>query len=270
VIDTLLSALERSRGWDAAALVVVSFTVYLTAANLAWRAQSPNAGAFAARLRQAAAQPGPQAAFQFARLGYYIGLPFLALYMGWVDVRSLGLAGFEWTEGIRYAIVILLAAWLLMIIIWLPYLRATSQVDAPTGASRSFPRRVVELVFMQAHWAFYRAAAIVFLNRVVPDPYYWGSILGLALVALEAFTSPFVRRQLTRPGEADGIVWSGGQAVINTLSFLATRNLFLLIAIQFLLELTVPHLRSNIAPARAAAPTSPPPPVPNRSRQGRT
>lgn len=198
---------------------------------------------------------------ELARFGFYLGLPFLALYLGWVDVRAMGLNWrlIDWAEGMRWAIVILLAGWLLLMVIWLPYLRATTNVYAPPNSNLSFARRLVELIYMQAHWAFYRAAAIILLTGIIPDALYWGSALGFALICLEAFTNPRIRQHLARLGEADSIVWSFGQAILNTLTFIVTRNFYLLVLIQFLLEITVPHLRAARPTKTTGAPISPRP-----------
>jgi len=250
LLESLLSLIETSRGGNAAALALVSAVFYMLIANFAWRmAHTPPTASDAGR-RATFEQPRMRALYELLRLGYYVGMPFLALYLGWIDLRSVGLGWLDWADGVRYAIVILLAAWLLLIIIWLPYLRVTANIYARPSALQSFPRRIVEMIYMQAHWAFYRAAAIIFLNGVIADSYYWGSVLSLGLVLLEAFANPQIRQQLLRVGEADRIVWNAGQAVLNTLGFLGTRNLLLLVLIQFALELTVPHLR-------ATAPLSP-------------
>ncbi len=187
--------------------------------------------------------------FELARFGFYVGVPFLALLFGWIHLRAMGLGFVDWAEGLRWAIVILLAAWLLLMVIWLPYLRATSDVLTAPDAQRSIARRLVEMIYMQAHWAFYRAAMIVFLQGAIRgDEGYWGAGLGLALVGLEAFTNPRIRQQLTRIGEADTVVWNAGQAVLNTFAFIVTRNFYLLLLIHFLLEFSIPHLRATSAP----------------------
>jgi hypothetical protein len=105
------------------------------------------------------------------------------------------------------------------------------------------------MVYMQAHWAFYRAVAIGFLVQmippgVVPTAVYWGSAIGLGVVFVEALTNPRIRQHLGRVGEADPVIWNMGQAVINALAFIVTGNLYLLLLIQFILEVTVPHRRA--------------------------
>lgn len=265
LIENLLQLLESSRGWNAAFLAIFSITVYIAAANFASRISRAKNSRLAEQLRRAGQQPALRVLFELVRMGYYLGLPFVALTLGWINLRAMGLnlQLLDWAEGMRWAIVLLLAAWLLLMAIWLPYLRATSDVLAEPETQYTFPRRLVELVYMQAHWAFYRAAAIVFLTGIVspgavPDVFYWGTVVGFGLTAFEAFAAPQLRERLTRTGAADGVIWNFSQAVLNALGFVVTRNLFLLIAIHFLLELTVPHLR----PRELARRTIIPPPIP--------
>lgn len=250
MLETLLAVIQNTRGWNAAALGLFALVVHIAASNFAWRSALAPGSDTARELARAAAQPPIRAGFQIARLVYYIGLPFVGLYLGWLDLRSVGLGLLDWAEGIRWAIVILLAAWLALMLIWLPYLRTTADVSAPP-MQPPLARRLVELVYMQGHWTLYRAAGIVMLTGIIPDALYWGAMIGLALTGVETLADPRVRAALTRIGQADGVVWSVGQAVINTLAFLVTRNLYLLVLIQFALELTIPHIRPSRAPERA-------------------
>lgn len=245
MIDNLVSIIEASHGWNAALLALFSIALSVALSNFQWSIQHAANSPLAGQLRQLGERPPLRVLLEILRLLYYLGLPFAALYIGWVDLRSMGLGNLDWADGIRWAIVIVLAGWLLLMAIWLPYLRATMDVLATPTTQFSFPRRLVELVYMQAHWAFYRAVAIVFLPGEMRDALYWGAAIGLGLTLLEALASPRIRQRLTQIGAADGIVWNFGQAALNALAFVVTRNLFLLLAIQFLLDLTVPHLRAQ-------------------------
>jgi hypothetical protein len=111
---------------------------------------------------------------------------------------------------------------------------------------------MVELLYMQLHWAFYRAAGIALLTGVIPDALYWGTFLGLVMVVCETFADPRVWPKLAQPGQADLPVWNLCQALLNTLAFVYTRNLLLLGLIHWLLEVTVPHLRPVREPVRTA------------------
>lgn len=243
MIDTLIAVLESSRGLNAFILVLVSFFIYALGSNLAvLPAISARLGALETS-RSLVPKTTVGIAIELLRFGFYIGLPFAALFFGWIDVRVMGLGMLDWAEGLRWAIVVLLASWLILMVIWLPFLRATADVYAAPNASRSFSRRMVELVYMQFHWAFYRGAAISLLTGILPDAGYWGTAIGLGMIFAEAMTNPRVREHLGRLGQADAVVWNSGQAVINALGYLVTRNFYLLVLIQFILEVTVPHLR---------------------------
>lgn len=257
MIDNLLNIIEASRGWNVALLGLFSIALSVAASNFALSIRRAKNSTLADQLKRAAAQPVVRVLLELVRMGYYLGIPFAALYIGWLDVRSMGLGSLDWADGIRWAIVIVLAGWLLLMAIWLPYLRATADVPATPETQFSFPRRLVELVYMQAHWAFYRAVAIVFLPGDMRDALYWGAAIGLGFTALEALASPQIRERLTQIGAADGIVWNFGQAILNTFAFVVTRNLFLLLAIQFLLDLTVPHLRARTVPRNNLVPAPP-------------
>jgi hypothetical protein len=258
--ETLLAILQNSRGWNAALLALGAFAIYVIGTNTAWRVGNAPESGMAKTMRAWSAKRGVRALYQLVRLAYYLGLPFAALYLGWIDLRSVGLGALDWAEGMRWAIVILLAAWLLLMLIWLPYLRATMDVPAVAGAQASFPRRMVEMIYMQAHWIFYRAAAITLFTGVLTDAFYWGAVAGLGLTSVEALLDPRLRARLQSIGTADSLIWNFGQAFINAVGFLATHNLFLGLMIQFLLELTVPHLRAARAVSRnlPAAPKSSP------------
>lgn len=265
MIDTLLALLENSRGWNAVALALASFATYAMVSNLIGHPRVAERIGELESSRSLFPKTTAGLILELLRFAFYVGLPFLALYVGWIDVRAMGLGLLDWAEGVRWAIVILLAAWLLLMVIWLPYLRATADVYAAPNATLSFARRLVELIYMQAHWAFYRAAAIVLFQGVIPDALYWGSAFGLGLISLEAFTNPHLRSYLAKPGEADEIVWQFGQAVLNTLTFIVTRNFYLLVLVQFALTISVPHLR---APRPERSSISPHPSSrPRRARQ---
>lgn len=241
----MLESLWNHRtGLYAAGLGLASLLACVVASHLDWLAQSHSHAPIARKLMGLAFKRWARFALELVRLAYYLGLPFLALLSGWIDLRGMGLALFDWADGARWTIVIYLAAWLLLMAIWLPYLRATGEVVAPPSQSRlTWARRLLEILYMQAHWALYRAVAITFLTTLVPDPLYWGATLGLGLIFVEALADPRVRHRITRVGEADWPIWCGCQAFINTFAFVATRNLYLLFLLQVLLEFTVPHLR---------------------------
>ncbi len=241
------------------ALVAVSMLVYIVSANLAWYLGTWTESQMALRLQRFAASPYTRGVYQVLRGFYYVVLPYIALWFGWLDERAMGLGYLDWADGLRWTIVLALAAWILLMFVWVPYLRATSNVPVRfSNEVLSWSRRIVEVVYMQLHWAFYRAACILLLTNLFKDDQaiYWGTSIGLALTFLEAWADPRVRRNLTHVGIGEVALWNAGQAIINTVGFVLTRNVWLLALVQLALEFSVPHLR--------AVPKSLLPPVPVR------
>jgi hypothetical protein len=225
-------------------------------ANLAWRYQFATEGKIAQQLRRAARSPLARALYEILRLFYYLGLPYAALLLGWLDVRALGLGFLDWSNGLRWMIVLSLATWSMLMFVWVPYLRATAGLPvAATTAAASWSRRIVEVAYMQGHWAFYRAVCILLLRNFLQDDLtvYWGAAAGIALTFLEAWADPRVRRHVARVGEGELALWSAGQAIINAVGFVLTRNVWVLALIHFALEFSVPHLRAAPAAARSPA-----------------
>jgi hypothetical protein len=233
------------------ALVVCSMGLAIVGANLAWSRRLTQGDWVIPLLGPIGGSGSWRGLYEICRLVYYVGVPYAALYLGWVDLRAMGLGFLDWAKGLRWAIVLGLATWSLLMFVWVPYLRATLKMTMQGGAQDlTWSRRVVEVVFMQAHWAFYRAACIVLLRSVLQDDLamYWGSSVGLGLVFLEAWADPRVRRRIAQVGEAEPPLWNAGQAVINAVGFVLTRNVWLLAVLHLVLEFTVPHLRVRSRP----------------------
>lgn len=246
--------LQNEPSLFAAALVLASLAIFIIASNLAWRAQNFPDSALSQRISKVGQNQPVRMSYELARIVYYLGFPFLALFLGWVDVRALGLSNLDWADGIRWAIVITLAAWILLMFIWVPYLRATADAPAPERL-RQFtpPRRIVEIIYMQAHWAFYRAAAIMIFVSAMTDEraFYWGTCIGLGLIFVEGWADPRVRQSLLTVGEADRTLWNTGKAIMNAVGFVVTRNIWLLVLMDLAIEFTVPHMRSLPPPSKA-------------------
>lgn len=244
----------------AMSLVVASFLLYVAGANIAWHYRAAPGGWVAQYISRHADTRLVRAFYEIWRLVYYVGFPYAALYLGWVDIRALGLGFLDWAIGLRWAIVLALATWSLLMFVWVPYLRATSRMPVKVNwEGLTWSRRVVEVIYMQAHWAFYRAACILLLRLFFQDDLavYWGTSAGIALTFLEAWADPRVRRNIAQFGEDEPALWSAGQAIINMVGFVLTRNAWLLALIHLALEFTVPHLRAVPQPALARQQPSP-------------
>ncbi len=241
-------------------LVLISMLLHIFGSNVAWHYRAVPSSPFVKALRQFALSPFSRAFYEILRLLYYVVVPFTALLLGWLDIRAFGLGYVDWADGLRWTIVLALAAWSLLMFVWVPYLRATSHLPVRfKSETQSWSRRVVEVFYMQAHWAFYRAACILILSSFFKDnpAVYWGTCAGLGLILIEAWADPRVRRQIAQVGEGELALWSAGQAIVNTLGFAVTRNTWLLALLHLVLEFSVPHLRPTPQPVPTRIPSPP-------------
>jgi hypothetical protein len=252
-MNVLLQAVARGDPRAISAIMVFgSLILYVAGANIAWYNPFRASSRPAQYLRRFTDTSLTRALYEIRRLVFYVGVPYVALYLGWVDLRAMGLGFLDWSKGLRWGIVLALATWSLLMFVWIPYLRATSKMPIRMNAgSMTWSRRVVEVVYMQAHWAFYRAACILVLTTVFQDDLavYWGTSAGIALIFLEAWADPRVRRHIAQFGDGEPALWSAGQAIINTAGFVLTRNVWLLALIHLALEFSVPHFRAVSQPA---------------------
>jgi hypothetical protein len=219
--------------------------------NLAWFFRQPRAGAvgdFVARLVDWRFSPG---LLQLFRLLYTVGVPFAALLWGHDAVvrRLLGLQQFElptldgeptsgivaanwldWSHDVGWAVALGIGAWALLALGWWGYRRAVlaaGELDRVAGVDSSGWNLLREAAYHEAHWAFYRNAPILALGM------YSGVWVGLALVALEAALDPAWRRGLATPGQAPGRLMRLALAVVSSVTFLLTENLWLMLALHW-------------------------------------
>ncbi len=193
---------------------------------------------------------------------YLLVPPFAAWRFGAISLFTLGLAEVNWLEslaagGLLIALVIGLAG-----IGRLVYLRSGPD---PTGLQRvgtiATWRVPLDAALAGWHWAFYRAAAIgwlatagapalaavgqslpvaaALLQPLTDQPLYWGSWLGLALVAVEWIANPFGRADLRTPGRSEPALGRAAVAVATTALFSLTRNLWLCLACQVAAEIVM-------------------------------
>ena len=228
-----------------AILLALSFGLHATAVNLRERRRAPDLSRYSPLVRAL-----NQFGFEFVRLVFYVAPLYVALYFGWIDLRSVGLGpvgaeGLNWGEGLRWWLIIAVGTWGFLMLIWMPYLRATEKINKrfTAGELTRVPRRLFEVVLMQAHWAFYRGAFALLLVRVTPLYVYWGAVVGLGLTFLEVWSDPRVRRQFMNVGQVEWGAWNAGLAVISAIAYLLTLNLWLVVILHFALEFSVPHLR---------------------------
>jgi hypothetical protein len=241
--------------------LVASFLLYVLASQIAWQSQWMFAseqypdqhdtwGRFIAQLRDHPLLPFAEQALRFL---YYLGIPFTAAINGllradlmgisgtdWVDGQSAqGFLWEDWAQGIGLAAMAILA----MSGVWFAG-RLLSGRSGLTPATERSPaptwQRLLDLIYDQIHWAFYRSGPILWLV----DP-YWGTFAGLGLVLLEAMLNPALRWALKDSHTAGPILIRLGMAWISALLFLVTRNIWLTIAAHLALLALLSGRRSD-------------------------
>jgi hypothetical protein len=187
--------------------------------------------------------------FVFLRALFYVGIPFAALIWGRDAVigRLLGLQPMvslnallgepvtaaeiaanwaDWARDVGWAVGLGTAAWAVLSAGWWAASRAPTS-HLPAGSSLSPWARLREATFHEVHWAFYRNAPILELGL------YWGAWFGLGLAALEALLNPHWRVSLGSPDGAPAAVMRAGMAVLSTVLFLQTQNLWLTVMVHW-------------------------------------
>ncbi len=207
--------------------------------NLAWLLRQPRYEKYIAPVTTWRFAPW---LLQFLRLVYYIGLPYGALLWGrdaivagilGLNVEKVGVAPaanwLDWARDVGWAVTLGICAWAMLALGWWAYNRALA-ADAErrvAGAGASGWVLLREAAYHQVHWAFYRNAPIVVLGA------YWGTWAGLALVALEAALNPAWREGCGDPGKVPVRLMYGALAVVSSVLFLLTQNLWLAVALHW-------------------------------------
>lgn len=191
------------------------------------------------------ASPFSPPLLQLLRFLYYIGGPFAALLWGRDAVveRQFGLAPLPlllgpplspeerlrlWTDSVRgmgWVVFLGVAAWSTLVVIWWA---AGSRRDGKTvRLSLSVPTALREAFFQETHWTFYRNGPSVVLGI------YWGTWVGLGIVALEAILNPWWWEALREPEKRLLTLVRAGMAVLSAAFYLQAANLWLSILLHW-------------------------------------
>ncbi len=217
-----------------AILIALSILLYAVAANLGWllQHQAPP-GTWKQRVARIQSSRLLVVLKELARWSYYLGMPYAALMVGYDTVRALGVWNLDWVGGIVPALIAAVGSVALVLWIWRPY----AQIQHPHAVDESrwnWARHIVELFYQQAHWSFYRSGPILWVGDL-----YWGSFLGLGLAYIEGWTNPNVRSSIRQITRADAPLWTGSLAVITTVIFIYTQNLWYCLIVHLMLDLGV-------------------------------
>jgi hypothetical protein len=189
---------------------------------------------------------------------FFLLPPPAAWRFGALSPRLMGLTGIDWVASLRAGAPQMFVIVGLLIFGWLVYRRSL-----PGDRSRSRTERIgatlrapVDAALLQWHWAFYRALAIALLpivagalasseilhplgRQLLAAPLYWGSWLGLALIALEWVLNPFARAELQRPAQRETALLRVVLAIATTALFTVTPNFWLLLIAHLAVETVI-------------------------------
>jgi hypothetical protein len=104
---------------------------------------------------------------------------------------------------------------------------------------------LIDVLYLQVHWAFYRGALAVALNDA-----FVGSFLGLGLIYLEWSLNPFWRQDWRLEAQAATPWLRAALALITAVLFFLSRNLWICLSVHWALEfglrrLDYSHRRQN-------------------------
>jgi hypothetical protein len=188
---------------------------------------------------------------QIGRFLFYLAIPYLALggwprqpYRGLLSLEEMGIVGLgvawpvtRWLEAVGLGL-----AWGSVALLFL--LLALGTANRSTGGVHlGFSRRpwwalVVDVLYLEVHWAFYRSGMAVALDPG-DSKLYAGVFLGLVLSYLEWSLNPFWRQVWRRESQAGACWLRAALALIVAVLFLITRNLWVCLGVHLALELSV-------------------------------
>jgi hypothetical protein len=198
------------------------------------------------------------------RFGYYIGLPYVALLLGAVPARYLGLVGpsqrqdspsglesgffvqlrdylslviLNWLPDVGTLVALGAVTLLFLSITWLGYAYFRGNVLSGSGIGPSLLRDGysfggLRVIYQAVHWSFYRGAV-----WLLTDDLYLGVIGGIVLVGGEWMMDSRWMQKIRHPHAGEALLIDASVLVATSLIFFFVPNLWLLIPAHWLLGL---------------------------------
>jgi len=193
-------------------------------------------------------------------------LPLAAWQSGALSLYFMGLTELDWIKGLAAGGPLAAIIVGLLVFGWLIYRRTLFQPSRdhdgrqgntlPMRKSPPSPwRALLDAALWQWHWAFYRSAAIGWLaagmgmqpgtampslvQHLLEQPLYWGSWLGLGLIAGEWALNPFARAAWHIPGQREPMLRAAALAIATTALFVLTRNFWLCLGCHVVVETAI-------------------------------
>jgi len=180
--------------------------------------------------------------WQVCRFLFYLGIPYLVLggwplgpFQGLVSLQDMGFAGLDerWTTS-RWLSAAGTGLGLGSAVLMLLILARRCANNVPRFPHHPWWAIVIDVAYLEVHWAFYRAALAVLLGDL-----YVGVFAGLALVYAEGVVSPFWRLGWREESQAAGQWLRAALTLVSALIFLLTQNLWICLTVHCLLELAL-------------------------------
>lgn len=203
------------------------------------------------------------------RAGFYLGLPYLALISGALELDALGLGDVPTPRTVAWFLGAGAAGLIGLTAIWTFYLTALGGESlgrggplAPeTAATRRWGVLTLfpEALYAEAHWAFYRSVPYVIWG----DP-YWAAAAGAVLVAAETYFNPVRRRGFARAAEGEGVLFALGVTTVTATAYAVTGSAWLALPLHLALRWAVlraldgarGRLARRLQPTRGDSPTA--------------
>jgi hypothetical protein len=181
---------------------------------------------------------------EVGRFFFYLAIPYLVLggwpqrpYQGLLSLEDMGLVGLggrwpvtRWLGAAGAGLGWGLIAFLILLLAWANANRLAH------GARLQFSSRqwwliLLDVFYLEVHWAFYRGALAVTLDDV-----YAGIFWGLGLIYLQHSLNPFWRQGWRLQSQAATCWLRAALVFIIAVLFFLTRNLWICLLVHWLLE----------------------------------
>lgn len=223
-------------------LAVLAYAgLYVLSANVAWMLRTRRPGRFSKALEFVGDWSSKLWLGDVLRMAYFLIGPYLALSWGWASPLDFGLANLDWIAGFGWVFGLGAMSLSLLVPLWGQYVRLVGDrlhleeadwLDQPLGWA--FVLR--EAIFSEAWTALCRSPMLLLMGP------YWGVYLGLALASFAALLTRSTIHQLSTAGQREGLVLTSSLALLTATLYVFAHNLWLCIALHFVLRLAVLRL----------------------------
>jgi hypothetical protein len=228
--------------------------LYVLGTNIAWALRTTGDGQLGKAVELARRWSDQLWLNDVLRLAYYLLGPYFILVGGYASLLEFGLADLDWVRGVGLTLAIGAGSLPLLLWVWWQYVRLTGDrvpmqealwLEQPLGWT--FALR--EAILLESWWALLRSPMLLLAGP------YLGVYLGLALAAILGLLNPHARHALLAQGQREGGMLTASLAVLSATLYVFVHNLWLCIALHFVLRMAVLTLVHNGTTRRSPAHT---------------